>query len=231
VLDLKNAALDKVMSATFPSTQGDVTFDQLDQPFPEGGGISFWSRGYNWEGVTACDDLVTVAPLSGSYFVHTHEPADVDLVITVAWASLHLVPYRMTVAPIGESEQDETLPYSRVSIRAECRARLRLPNEECLLLPHVDAGPIIFKDNQGRQLAEIPKLAEWWGFLGHFSDPPIENIETDPGGHGGQHVCCGMLRDLSTVVIPAWPAMKGTYRNSPNRLYAGRVGISFQECS
>ncbi len=229
VLALKNAVLDAIATETFPDGGTGINFEQLDLT-PQ---LSVWGRSYVGHGLP-CELLTAAASLPGSYLTRTHQPVGAELVVQAASITLDLIPYRMEMrAPGGPDRILHTYPYARLWIRAECRVRVTLPDGSCVLAPDPQLPPIVYKDADGRYIAEPPRLVEWWGYLGQFSDPPTENIELHeddscfPDG-SIEGICRLLASDLSGLVIPAWPAMAGTYPDTPNRLYTGEVHLNFE---
>lgn len=236
VLDLRNAVLDAVATETFPGDPDadppiqDVNFEQLDDVQ---GRLSAWGRSY-LTGDIPCALMLAVADLPGSYQVYTHDPIVAELVVTAVTIKLHLVPYRMDMAEPGAADAIfETHPYARLWIRAECRIRLTLPDGSCRLAPNAQLGPIVYVDSQDRVIAEPPRVVDWWAMLGAFSDPVTENIEfhENDGCFGAgttDGICRTLASDLSGLIIPAWPAMAGSFPSDPNKLYTGEVRLNFE---
>lgn len=152
------------------------------------------------------------------------------------------------------------LPYTRVRITAQCGVRATLPGGECVLirpwipkgdpghsvalsiinpgpgkcasLPTVfpDVDQIIYVDEEGR-VVQPPLQVEWLGYLGAFSDPPIENRWSGTNClelNSLNARCLGLAKDLSGLQIPGWPAFGDRRPGDPNQIFSGHLTINFQ---
>lgn len=100
-------------------------------------------------------------------------------------------------------------------------------------MPVVLNDVLLLKDSNG-VFADPPWITEWWGNLGHYSHPIIQDVWNSRSPDD-----CGNLRAaLRNVVIPGWPTGVDSTRQvtdqdilerDKNNIYGGGVRIVFDE--
>ena len=92
---------------------------------------------------------------------------------------------------------------------------------------------IKYVDVDGVQF-DPPERVEWWGMLGHSSNPPTEDVwdmGEDPQLGDLPTSCCKILKMLSVddrgLTVPGWPTAISSKPNDPNDLYDGSFGLDF----
>lgn len=103
----------------------------------------------------------------------------------------------------------------------------------CVALPTVspNVDEIVYVDSEGRTLSP-PLDVEWWGYLGEFSDPPVDDRWVDSNacraGDSMTAKCLQLADALSGVEIPGWPYLSDSIPDDPNQVYGGRIRLNFR---
>jgi hypothetical protein len=232
-VDASNAVLRAVTRDTFnqpTDPQQPVNFRQLDYDAPQAGSIDgnnsrldSWSRQVSWFDMPV-EDLPSVVRLPDSRLAYSDETVLAEIVLQRVTMLLSLVAHRECrrrgFNVDCNTETNETIPFARFRIIADCALRISLPDGTQELAPV--SQPVVYVDQDDREF--IPRTrVQWWGMLGHFSDPETENIAGD-----NPNLCLGLAEGLSGLKIPGWPWMSDADPRRPNQLYKGKVVLNFK---
>jgi len=240
-LDIKNAALEALQTRAFQDgSPNGVRFDRLDHA-QGNGNLDYYSRTYDGSELP-CESLTSVYSLSGSHTYYRGRPIEVDVAIRRAKVELSIVPHRVChrdayYEDTGGGQGHFILcdyrlyPHCRFKMWAELVLRVNLPGQGCTLNPHGLADPIVYADATGRPLLWPLKQVEWWGYLGHYSVPSVENVVSHEPAQGTlRHECAAWAMDLSGTQIPGWPYLSAKMPEAPAQVYGGSVRLDFNPC-
>jgi len=230
---MDDAMKTSVLNAVFGHVFADIRFDRLDYVHASGMDnykLDWWER--NYDGMNEpVGNLVVVSDvdLSGSYGLYDRQPVMTQLVIRRIHAGMSLVAHRVCHRDMYFDGsfvpcERQTYPHVRFRIQVECAVRV-YRDGVYMLANSPGAGRIVYCNEQGRQVTP-PDRVQWLGYLGHYSNPPIQNIAADHDYyHNIEGECHGFADTLEGVTIPAWPYRQDSRPDSPNQVYGGSIRL------
>ena len=234
---LNEPAKTAVLATALNEVFADTRFDRLDYAHAGSSSnhaLDWWDRSYDGTN-QPLGDLIVVPDidLSGSRMLYSREPVLAELVIRKIHAGMSLVAHRVChrdtyfnggfVRGFVQCEY-ETYPHVRFRIQIECAVRLEQAGDY-VLADAPEAGQILYFDGQGREVTP-PDRVQWLGYLGHYSDPPIQNVAEDHDyPHNIEGECHGFADTLEGIVVPAWPYRHDSHPEAPNQVYGGSIRL------